>query len=213
MRCGDTVHGWPADRPHAAEARFPAGQRTVGAGARRRELCARLASAAGRSSRCCSDLRPVTIGETMTARYISPALRTRIYSLRFFVGFLGRSRRRTARRHAGIRTCALAHTAPTSRFDGKAFVGPGVEDPRLIKVSCRLWEPLSRPTLYQSLHRRPLRGRVCAEPVDCICHAIDHRPSPQEPSGRAQRCGLPPFPIFSKTGVRFWRPVSTSSVG
>ncbi len=31
----------------------------------------------------------VTLNETMTARYISPALRTRMYSVRFFVGFLG----------------------------------------------------------------------------------------------------------------------------
>ena len=31
----------------------------------------------------------VTVNETMTARYISPVLRTRMYSIRFFVGFLG----------------------------------------------------------------------------------------------------------------------------
>ena len=31
----------------------------------------------------------VTVNETMTAQYISPALRTRMYSIRFFVGFLG----------------------------------------------------------------------------------------------------------------------------
>jgi MFS family permease len=31
----------------------------------------------------------VTINETMTARYISPELRARMYSVRFFVGFLG----------------------------------------------------------------------------------------------------------------------------
>ena len=31
----------------------------------------------------------VTINDTMTARYISPALRTRLYSVRFFVGFFG----------------------------------------------------------------------------------------------------------------------------
>jgi MFS family permease len=31
----------------------------------------------------------VTVNETMTARYISPVLRTRMYSARFFVGFLG----------------------------------------------------------------------------------------------------------------------------
>jgi MFS family permease len=31
----------------------------------------------------------VTVNETMTARYISPPLRTRMYSVRFFVGFIG----------------------------------------------------------------------------------------------------------------------------
>ena len=31
----------------------------------------------------------VTVYETMTARYISPALRMRVYSVRFFVGFIG----------------------------------------------------------------------------------------------------------------------------
>src|SRR5277367_3998551 len=31
----------------------------------------------------------VTVNDTMAARYISPALRARIYSVRFFVGFLG----------------------------------------------------------------------------------------------------------------------------
>jgi MFS family permease len=33
----------------------------------------------------------VTVNETMAARYISPELRTRMYSIRFFVGFLGSS--------------------------------------------------------------------------------------------------------------------------
>jgi MFS family permease len=31
----------------------------------------------------------VTVNETMAARYVSPELRARIYSIRFFVGFLG----------------------------------------------------------------------------------------------------------------------------
>jgi MFS family permease len=31
----------------------------------------------------------VTVNETTTARYISPAMRTRMYSVRFFVGFIG----------------------------------------------------------------------------------------------------------------------------
>ena len=31
----------------------------------------------------------VTVNETMTARYIAPPLRVRLYSLRFFIGFMG----------------------------------------------------------------------------------------------------------------------------
>jgi MFS family permease len=31
----------------------------------------------------------VTVNETMTARYISPPLRAKMYSVRFFIGFLG----------------------------------------------------------------------------------------------------------------------------
>ncbi|MBP0444602.1 MFS transporter [Roseomonas sp. SSH11] len=31
----------------------------------------------------------VTVNETMTARYVAPALRVKLYSIRFFVGFLG----------------------------------------------------------------------------------------------------------------------------
>ena len=40
----------------------------------------------------------VTVNETMTARYISPAMRTRMYSVRFFVGFLGSAGSSPARR-------------------------------------------------------------------------------------------------------------------
>ncbi len=40
----------------------------------------------------------VTLNETMTARYISPALRARMYSIRFFMGFLGERGGRAARR-------------------------------------------------------------------------------------------------------------------
>ena len=46
----------------------------------------------------------------MTARYISPALRTRMYSVRFFVGFLGCRRRSPARRDT-VRT----HRQPRRR--------------------------------------------------------------------------------------------------
>ena len=31
----------------------------------------------------------VTVNETMTARYVAPPLRVRLYSIRFFIGFIG----------------------------------------------------------------------------------------------------------------------------
>ena len=53
----------------------------------------------------------VTLNETMTARYISPALRTRMYSVRFFVGFLGAAAAAPAIGYLHDRTGSLA--APT----------------------------------------------------------------------------------------------------
>ena len=55
----------------------------------------------------------VTVNETMTARYISPALRARMYSVRFFVGFLGAA----AAAPAG-RLAARAHRQPHRRHAG-----------------------------------------------------------------------------------------------
>ena len=53
----------------------------------------------------------VTLNETMTARYISPALRTRMNSIRFFVGFLGAAAAAPAVAFLLDRTGSLA--APT----------------------------------------------------------------------------------------------------
>jgi MFS family permease len=38
---------------------------------------------------CASIFGQVTVNETMTARYVAPALRAKLYSIRFSVGFLG----------------------------------------------------------------------------------------------------------------------------
>ena len=85
----------PDDRPHDAEARVPAGQRRCWCRRwwrcpmRRAGWWCRLAALVAAAI-----FGQVTVNETMTARYISPALRTRMYSVRFFVGFLGPRRRR-----------------------------------------------------------------------------------------------------------------------
>ncbi len=62
----------------------------------------------------------VTLNETMTARYISPALRTRIYSVRFFVGFLGAAAAAPAVGFLYGRTGSL--TAPTLLLAGASVV-------------------------------------------------------------------------------------------
>ena len=50
---------------------------------------ARDATECGSGIAAASIFGQVTVNETMTARYIAPALRTKMYSVRFFVGFLG----------------------------------------------------------------------------------------------------------------------------
>jgi MFS family permease len=52
----------------------------------------------------------VTVNETMTARYIAPALRVRLYSVRFFVGFLGAA---AAAPVVGLLHEATGNLAPT----------------------------------------------------------------------------------------------------
>jgi MFS family permease len=54
----------------------------------------------------------VTVNDTMTARYISPALRAKIYSVRFFVGFLGSA---AAAPVVSI-FCAPAASPPSPRY-------------------------------------------------------------------------------------------------
>ena len=55
----------------------------------------------------------VTINETMTARYISPALRTRMYSVRFFVGFIGAAAAAPMVASLHERTGSLATASPS----------------------------------------------------------------------------------------------------
>ena len=89
VRRAHPVHRRPDDRPQDAEAGVPAGERVLvpamvavsyAQGWIVLPMAALVAAAI---------FGQVTVNETMAARYISPALRARMYSVRFFVGFLG----------------------------------------------------------------------------------------------------------------------------
>jgi cyanate permease len=71
----------------------------------------------------------VTVNETMTARYISPQLRARMYSVRFFVGFLGAA--------AAAPLVGVLHDR-TGSLTSATLVLAGFA---LITLLCALWFP------------------------------------------------------------------------
>jgi len=81
----------------------------------------------------------VTVNESMTARYISPALRTKMYSVRFFVGFLGSA--------AAAPLVALLH----ERTDDLFAVTLTLAAFTLITVACALFFPDRREELKPEL--------------------------------------------------------------
>ena len=89
LRRADPVHRGAADRPAPAEAGVPAARPgavpcllllAFADGLLVLPLAAVVAA---------SVFGQVTVNETMTARYVAPALRAKLYSVRFTVGFLG----------------------------------------------------------------------------------------------------------------------------
>ena len=84
----------------------------------------------------------VTVNETMTARYISPALRARMYSVRFFVGFLGAA--------AAAPVVAALH----ERTGSLAIVTLVMAGLGIVTLFCALWFPDRkeelRPELWQA---------------------------------------------------------------
>ena len=96
----------------------------------------------------------VTVNETMTARYISPALRTKMYSVRFFIGFLGSSLAAPMIGFLHGRTGSL--TASVAVLAGFA----------LVTLCCALAFPDRREELDPRLWAaatRPSTGAVAAE--------------------------------------------------
>lgn len=74
----------------------------------------------------------VTVNETMTARYIAPPLRTRMYSVRFFVGFLGSA--------AAAPLISILHQR-TGNLSAVLLV---LAAAAVVTVGCALWFP-NRP--------------------------------------------------------------------
>lgn len=92
----------------------------------------------------------VTINETMTARYISPALRTRMYSVRFFVGFLGSA--------AAAPLVAVLH----ERTGSTAAVTPVLAGFALVTLGCALFFPDRREELEPELWTKAAPNTVLA---------------------------------------------------
>lgn len=85
----------------------------------------------------------VTVNETMTARYISPELRTRMYSIRFFVGFLGSA--------AAAPLIGFLHTS-TGSLAASVLVLAGFA---LVTLTCALFFPDRREELEPALWTAP----------------------------------------------------------
>ncbi len=90
----------------------------------------------------------VTVNETMAARYISPALRARIYSVRFFVGFLGAAAAAPVVSMLHERTGSVA----TATMVLAAF--------SVVTLGCALFFPNRREELQPELWREALPQAV-----------------------------------------------------
>jgi MFS family permease len=81
----------------------------------------------------------VTVNETMAARYISPEMRARIYSVRFFVGFLGAA--------AAAPVVALLH----ERTGSLALVTLVLSGFSIVTLACALFFPDRKEELRPEL--------------------------------------------------------------
>lgn len=93
----------------------------------------------------------VTINETMTARYISPQMRARMYSVRFFVGFLGSAA--AAPLVAGLHERTGNLSAVTAVLAGAA----------LITLGCAWFFPNRREELQPELWAAAPASAIAAE--------------------------------------------------
>jgi hypothetical protein len=89
LRRGDAVHRGADDRHAHAEGRVHADGHRAGAGPAGAGLLDGWAVLPVSALVAAAIFGQVTVNETMTARYVAPELRAKLYSIRFTVGFLG----------------------------------------------------------------------------------------------------------------------------
>lgn len=95
----------------------------------------------------------VTVNETMTARYISPQMRARMYSVRFFVGFLGSA--------AAAPLVGLLHER-TGNLTLSTLVLAGFS---VVTLGCALFFPNRREELHPELWERASAPSMDAIPA------------------------------------------------
>ncbi len=93
----------------------------------------------------------VTVNETMAARYVSPQMRARIYSVRFFVGFLGAA--------AAAPVVAFLH----ARTGNLATVTALLAGFSVVTLGCALWFPDRKEELQPDLWAAARAEPVAAE--------------------------------------------------
>lgn len=96
----------------------------------------------------------VTINETMTARYISPPMRAKIYSLRFFIGFIGGA--------AAAPLVGFLHER-TGSLSAVVLILAAVA---LVTLVCALAFPDRREELAPELWERAREGQAAPAPAE-----------------------------------------------
>jgi len=84
----------------------------------------------------------VTVNETMAARYVAPEMRARVYSVRFFVGFLGAA--------AAAPLVAFLHASTGDLSAVTALLAVF----SLVTLGCALWFPDRKEELRPELWSR-----------------------------------------------------------
>jgi MFS family permease len=95
----------------------------------------------------------VTVNETMTARYVAPALRTKLYSIRFTIGFLGAA--------AASPLVGVLHTATGSQAMAMAVLAGFA----VVILLAALAFPNRREELEPELWARAAPARTAAQPA------------------------------------------------
>ncbi len=124
----------------------------------------------------------VTVNETMTARYISPALRARMYSVRFFVGFLGAAASAPLVAWLYERTGSLATVTLVLAGFGVVTLGCALAFPdRREELQPELWADADRGGGYGGRGRVKSRADALPGSLTTVVEANRHRKKANSP--------------------------------